>query len=107
MLVISPWAKENFVDHTLTHQVSVLRFIEDNWKLGFIDGPHNPPEGTGSVNRYANSLDNMFDFEREPNTRPLILEAVTGTIVSGDSDNDGHGHDNGHDNDRDHDHRND
>jgi phospholipase C len=108
LLVISPFAKPNFVDHTLTHQASVLRFIEDNWKLGFIDGPVAPPAGTGSVDRSANSLDNMFDFKREPNTRPLILDAVTGTIVSGDGDNDGHdhdnGHDNGHDNDHDHDH---
>jgi phospholipase C len=95
--VISPFAKPNFVDHTLTHQASVLRFIEDNWKLGFIDGPVAPPAGTGSVDRSANSLDNMFDFKGEPNTRPLILDAVTGTIVSGDSDNDGHDHDNGHD----------
>jgi phospholipase C len=102
LLVVSPYAKSNFVDHTLTHQASVLRFIEDNWKLGFIDGPHTPPEGTGSVDRYANSLDNMFDFKAKPNTRPLILDAVTGTIVSGDSDNDGHDHDNGHGHDNHH-----
>jgi hypothetical protein len=48
----------------------------------------------------------MFDFKREPNTRPLILDAVTGTVVSGDSDNDGHDHDNGHDRDNGHDHDN-
>jgi phospholipase C len=30
LLVISPFAKTNFVDHTLTDQSSVLRFIEDN-----------------------------------------------------------------------------
>jgi phospholipase C len=98
LLVISPWAKSNFVDHTLTHQASVLRFIEDNWKLGFIDGPVAPPAGTGSVDRHANSLDNMFDFRREPNTRPLILDQVTGTVVSGDGDNDRHDHDDKRDN---------
>ena len=38
------------------------------------------------------------DFKGEPNTRPLILDAVTGTIVSGDSDNDSHGHDDKRDN---------
>jgi phospholipase C len=86
LLVISPWAKSNFVDHTLTQQASVLRFIEDNWKLGFIDGPVAPPAGTGSVDRHANSLDNMFDFEHEPNLRPLILDQVTGAVVKGDSD---------------------
>ncbi len=30
-LVISPWARPNYVDHTLITQSSVLRFIEDNW----------------------------------------------------------------------------
>jgi phospholipase C len=99
LLVISPFAKPNFVDHTLTHQASVLRFIEDNWELGFIDGPVAPPTGTGSVDRYANSLDNMFDFKREPNTRPLILDAVTGAVVSGDRDNNGHDNDHDHSND--------
>src|SRR5262249_29300092 len=33
-LVISPWARENYVDHTVTDQTSSLRFIEDNWDLG-------------------------------------------------------------------------
>jgi hypothetical protein len=28
----------------------------------------------------------MFDFEREPNLRPLILDQVTGAVVKGDSD---------------------
>src|SRR5262249_35366793 len=36
LLVISPFAKRNVVDNTLTDQSSVLRFIEDNWQLGRI-----------------------------------------------------------------------
>jgi phospholipase C len=82
LLVISPWAKPNFVDHTLTDQVSVLRFIEDNWNLGFVDGPTAPPVGTGSSDRYAASLMNMFDFISEPDPARLILDPVTGTVVS-------------------------
>src|SRR5262249_40400482 len=31
--VISPYAKDNFVDHSVTDQSSILRFIEDNWGL--------------------------------------------------------------------------
>jgi phospholipase C len=34
MLVISPYAKENFVDHTVTDQTSIIHFIEDNWLGG-------------------------------------------------------------------------
>ena len=33
-IAISPWAKINFVDHTVTDQSSVPHFIEDNWLGG-------------------------------------------------------------------------
>lgn len=72
LLVISPWAKANFVDHTLTDQTSVLRFIEDNWNLGRIGG--------GSFDALANPITNMFDFSQSTpqNTTPLILSPTTG-----------------------------
>src|SRR5499426_4525971 len=34
LLVISPYAKKNYVSHVLTDQTSILRFIEDNWLGG-------------------------------------------------------------------------
>src|SRR6202012_1424670 len=34
LMVISPWAKSNFFDHTITDQTSILRFVEDNWLGG-------------------------------------------------------------------------
>src|SRR4029077_1778071 len=49
-LVISPWAKENFVDHTVTDQSSALRFIEDNWGTGRL--------GNGSFDQLAGPIDN-------------------------------------------------
>jgi phospholipase C len=88
LLVISPFARSNFVDHTLTNQASVLRFIEDNWKLGFIDGPHAPAPGTGSFDRISGSLINMFDFHDRDDRRKLILDPVTGMVVSKDRDHD-------------------
>ena len=36
LLVISPWAKQNYVDNTFTDQASIPKFIEDNWSLGRI-----------------------------------------------------------------------
>jgi phospholipase C len=83
LLVISPWAKTNYVDHAVTEQASILAFIEKNWDLGYIDGPIAPPAGTGSVDRYAGSIEGMFDFDRRPNMRPLILDPIKGTVVSG------------------------
>jgi len=72
MMVISPWAKQNFVDHTMTDQSSVLLFIEQNWNLGFIGG--------GSSDAIAGSLNNMFNFSPStpPNATPLILSPVSG-----------------------------
>jgi phospholipase C len=54
LLVISPWAKHDFVDHTLTDQSSILRFIEDNW--------HLPRLGNGSADATAGSIMPMFDI---------------------------------------------
>jgi phospholipase C len=95
LLVISPWAKPNYVDHTLTNQASVLRFIEDNWHLGFIDGPKAPPAGTGSFDRYSGSLINMFD--ERPHQSRLILDPVTGTVVDHDSSHESNHADSGQD----------
>jgi phospholipase C len=71
LLVISPFAKANFVDHATTDQSSALRFIEDNWKLGRI--------GNSSFDALAGSLVNMFDFDqREERERRLFLDPITG-----------------------------
>jgi phospholipase C len=70
LLVISPWAKQNYVDHTLLNQASILRFIEDNWALGQLGG--------GSHDATSNSLTSMFDFTAPPNTTLLLLSPITG-----------------------------
>jgi phospholipase C len=80
-LVISPWAKTNFVDHTLTDQTSSLRFIEENWGLESIEEPAKLA-GQGSFDRLAGTVLNMFDFGDEPNLRRVILDPLSGRIVS-------------------------
>jgi phospholipase C len=69
LLVVSPFARSNFVDHTVTDQSSILRFIEDNWKLGRI--------GDFSFDSKAGSLNGMFEFGKVSNT-PLFLDPVSG-----------------------------
>ena len=64
-LVISPFAKHNFVDHTLTDQSSIIRFIEDNFGLGQIGG--------GSSDAYAGSALNMFDFSQQNGKHNVLL----------------------------------
>jgi len=73
LLVISPYAKANFVDHTRTDQSSVVKFIQDNWHL---------PAISGSAANYAGSLDNMFDFSQKANPT-LLLNPVTGQPTPG------------------------
>jgi phospholipase C len=83
-ILISPWAKPNFIDHTVTDQTSSLHFIEANWNLGFIDGatvPPGQPLGSFSFDQFAGSILNMFDFDEQPNTSPLILNPLTGAAV--------------------------
>lgn len=89
LLVISPFAKKNYVDHTLTDQSSVLRFIEDNWLAGA------RIQAGGSFDTIAGPLDNMFSFPAASVAgspvaqavavaapRKLILDAKTGLVVS-------------------------
>ena len=79
LLVISGWAKDNFVDHTATSQSSILRFIEDNWQTGRI--------GNDSFDAKSNGLDAMFDFTRQNGQRRLFLDPNTGLVVGDDSGN--------------------
>jgi phospholipase C len=75
ILVISPWAKVNFVDHTLIDQTSITRFIEDNWGLGRI--------GNNSYDSKAGSILNMFDFDVEhERAGNLFLSPSTGLLTS-------------------------
>jgi phospholipase C len=73
LIVISPFAKRNYVDHRITDQSSVLRFIEDNWDLGRIGG--------GSLDVKAGTLDGMFDFDGGPTNHRLILDPGTGLVI--------------------------
>ena len=72
LIVISSYAKSNYIDHRMTDQSSVIRFIEDNWKLPRIGGDSNDFK--------AGSLFGFFDFD---SCAPRItLDPATGQVVS-------------------------
>ncbi len=71
LLVVSPYAKANYVDHTLTDQSSVTRFIEDNWLGG-------ERIGQGSFDAIAGTLHPMFDWTAS--TPALTLDPATGKV---------------------------
>jgi phospholipase C len=71
MLVISPFSKFNFVDHSVTNQSSIIRFVEDNWLGG-------TRIGQGSFDAISNSIDSMMDFDHPTFGFPLFLNPSTG-----------------------------
>jgi phospholipase C len=74
MQVISPWAKANYVDHVVTDQTSIMRFIEDNWLNG-------QRIGQGSFDGVANSIAGMFNFNKIRTNGTLFLNPNTGERV--------------------------
>jgi phospholipase C len=60
-MLVSPYARQGFIDSTELDFTSILRFIADNWGL--------PPLSERSAR--ANSLAGAFDFDAPP--RPPVL----------------------------------
>ncbi|HLY01240.1 MAG TPA: alkaline phosphatase family protein [Candidatus Cybelea sp.] len=60
-LIISPYAKDGYVDHTQYEFASVLKFIEEVYGTGSIG-----PTSGGYTDQRATSLDAAFDFNQQP-----------------------------------------
>jgi phospholipase C len=73
-MLISPYAKSNYVDNTLTEQSSILKFVEQNWSLGSI--------GAGSEDVDSGSVDNMFEFGNAQRAPKVILNETSGEVTS-------------------------
>ncbi|CAB3762957.1 phospholipase C [Paraburkholderia solisilvae] len=72
-ILISPWAKKNFVDHTQITQASVVKFIEDNWLGG-------QRLGNGSFDANAGDIRSMLNTTG--NTPTVFLDETFGTTVA-------------------------
>jgi phospholipase C len=73
-LVISPYAKKNYVSHVQITQASIPQFIEDNWL-------NSQRIGGGSFDATTGSINDLFDFTTAANTAPLTLDPTSGTVV--------------------------
>ena len=71
-LVVSPFAKSNYVSSALIDQSSIVKFIEYNW--------HLPALGNGAADTLAGSMQDMFDFHRY--NPPMYLNPTTGEPIS-------------------------
>jgi len=74
-LVISPYARVNYVSHSRISQASVVRFIEDNWLRG-------ERLGGGAFDASAGSIMDMFDFSKGPRDQRLFLSTDDGTPIN-------------------------
>jgi phospholipase C len=72
LLMVSPFSKVNYVDHQISDQTSILKFIEDNWNLGRI--------GDQSFDAKAGSILNMFNFTTGHSAGKLFLDPTKGTV---------------------------
>ena len=75
LLAISPWARANYVSHTVTDQSSILRFIEDTFL-------NQQRIGQGSYDEIAGSLGDMLDFSGSApqNGAVMLLDETTGQV---------------------------
>ena len=71
-LVISPYAKKNYVSHVQVTQASIPQFIEDNWL-------NSQRLGGGSFDATTGSIDDMFNFKKKNSTK-LILDETSGLV---------------------------
>ena len=71
-MVISPYAKKNYVSHVQITQASIPQFIEDNWLNG-------ERLGGGSFDATTGSITDMFNFNKA-NQTTLILDPDFGTV---------------------------
>lgn len=69
-IVVSKYAKKNYVSHTPISQASILKFIEDNW-LG------SARLGQGSFDESSGSIMDMFDFSSGDDAK-FILDPRSG-----------------------------
>lgn len=76
-MVISPYAKSNYISHQVIDQTSPLKFIEDNWNTGGIPDTF----GQRSYDTIAGSVDDMFDFGNHGSTPKVCFSPVNGTVI--------------------------
>ncbi|MEX0428760.1 alkaline phosphatase family protein [Nocardioides sp. DS6] len=80
MVVISPYAKKNYIDHNISNQASIVKFIEDNWGLGTIKDDFGDGPVEDSFDATAGSIEPMFDFQH-PSGNTVVLND-DGTVKS-------------------------
>jgi len=73
LLVVSPWAKRNYVDHTLTDQHP---FCVSSKTIGSRANGSAPAH----IDTITNPINHMFNFEFPENSQRVVLDPSTGLV---------------------------
>ena len=93
LLLVSPFARTNYVDHNISDQSSIINLIEYNWRLPSISGSSDQLlSGADQSERVPFDLAGLFDFDSHRglgffgNDGKLFLDPATGQplVVSRD-----------------------
>jgi len=95
-LAISPFSKQHYVSHTIGSHASLLAFIENRFMSldtdadsdGDNDGDdrsddrsdHKPHQHLTKRDQHANTLEDLFDFDRAPSLNTTIGQALPPTV---------------------------
>jgi phospholipase C len=72
-LVVSPFAKPNYVSHTIADHASILAFIEQRFLTTGSGG--GARAHLTLRDQYADSLADVFDFENAPSLNTPVIQA--------------------------------
>jgi phospholipase C len=61
-VIVSPWARHGYIDHTVYDTTSILKLIETRWQL----------EPLGARDATAGDLTGAFDFSQQPDLRSPV-----------------------------------
>jgi len=81
MILISPFAKRDYVDHNLSDQSSFINFVEYNWQLPGIPGSFDQALASNDVSEGVPfDLAGMFNFN-QPLNPAVPLSSSTGQVA--------------------------
>jgi acid phosphatase len=89
-IVVSPWSKPGYISHTYTDHVSILKFIERNWRLPTLSDrslDNLPDPKTNPKNPYVPlnkpSIGDLFDYFdfHHPSAARVKTKARRATVV--------------------------
>jgi phospholipase C len=83
MMVVSPFAAQNHIDHNMSDQASIPNFVEYNWRLPAISGSADHVlSSADSSEGIPFDLAGLFDFHG-PHAQRVLLDPSTGQPTHG------------------------